>query len=212
MTSAQIDAGVADPDVILASQGDREAFGRIYARCQSTVFRFAFFRCRNRQLAEDITSATFLRALSRVENFAWQGKDIGAWFITIARNLMADHYKSGRHRYEELAAAAEHALNDDHSEMLWRANKCVSAEDIVFAMLNTRYARRLVAALASEDQRRVIELRFFGELSVAETAVEMDRHEGAIKALQYRATRALLRIVIDEAGEQPASPGEPSPR
>ena len=39
-------------------------------------------------LAEDLTSETFLRALRRIDSFTWQGKDIGAWFTTIARNLV----------------------------------------------------------------------------------------------------------------------------
>src|SRR4029450_9068296 len=54
----------------------------------------------NRQLAEDLTADTFLRALKRIGSFTWQGRDPGAWLVTIARNLVADHFKSGRYRLE----------------------------------------------------------------------------------------------------------------
>jgi RNA polymerase sigma-70 factor (ECF subfamily) len=64
------------------------------------VFRFVYFRVGNRQLAEDLTSDTFLRALKRIGSFTWQGRDLGAWLVTIARNLVADHFKSGRYRLE----------------------------------------------------------------------------------------------------------------
>ena len=51
-------------------------------------------------LAEDLTSETFFRALRSMSTFRWQGKDFGAWLMTIARNLTTDHYKSGRTRLE----------------------------------------------------------------------------------------------------------------
>ncbi len=51
-------------------------------------------------LAEDLLSETFFRALRSMASFQWQGKDFGAWLMTIARNLVVDHYKSGRARLE----------------------------------------------------------------------------------------------------------------
>src|SRR5262249_58120274 len=81
-----------------AQQGDTEAFGLIYDRYVDTVFRFIYFRVGSRPLAEDLTSDTFLRALKRISSFAWQGRDLGAWLVTIARNLVADPFKAGRYR------------------------------------------------------------------------------------------------------------------
>jgi RNA polymerase sigma-70 factor (ECF subfamily) len=83
-----------------AQAGEAEAFGLLYDRYFDTVFRFVYFRVGNRQLAEDLTSDTFLRALKRIGSFTWQGRDLGAWLVTIARNLVADHFKSGRYRLE----------------------------------------------------------------------------------------------------------------
>ncbi len=83
-----------------AQAGDAEAFGLIYDRYLDTVFRFIYFRVGSRPLAEDLTADTFLRALKRIGSFTWQGRDLGAWLVTIARNLVADHFKSGRYRLE----------------------------------------------------------------------------------------------------------------
>ena len=86
--------------VTAAQEGDGEAFGQLYDRYVDTVFRFIYFRVNDRALAEDFTSETFLRALRRIGSVNYQGRDIGAWFVTIARNIILDHMKSARNRLE----------------------------------------------------------------------------------------------------------------
>src|SRR6478752_7864286 len=86
--------------VELARQGDAEAFGMLYDHYQGSVYWFLFYRTRSSTLAEDLTSETFFRALRSMNGFRWQGKDFGAWLMTIARNLTTDHFKAGRTRLE----------------------------------------------------------------------------------------------------------------
>ena len=86
--------------VELARGGDSEAFGQLYDHYQGSVYRFVYYRTRSQTLAEDLTSETFLRALRNMSGFRWQGKDFGAWLMTIARNLCTDHFKAGRTRLE----------------------------------------------------------------------------------------------------------------
>src|ERR687893_71225 len=88
-------------DLVSAAQrGDREAFGRLYGRYVGPVSRFLTSRVPDRALAEDLTSETFLRALRRIDSVHDQGRDVGAWFTTIARNLILDHAKPSRPRLE----------------------------------------------------------------------------------------------------------------
>ncbi len=94
------DTAVAFALVQRAQAGDADAFGELYDRYVDLVYRYVYYRVASQQLAEDLTSETFLRALRRIGSFTWQGRDVGAWFVTIARNLIADHYKSGRYRLE----------------------------------------------------------------------------------------------------------------
>ena len=86
--------------VDLARGGDTEAFGQLYDHYQPSVYRFVYYRVGSVTLAEDLTSETFFRALRSMGSFRWQGKDFGAWLMTIARNLTADHFKAGRTRLE----------------------------------------------------------------------------------------------------------------
>ena len=52
--------------------------------------------------------------------------------------------------------------------------------------------------LLTEEQAQVVALRFFEGYSIAEVAAILDKTEGAIKALQYRAVASLRRIMTSE--------------
>ena len=86
--------------VELARNGDSEAFGQLYDHYHASVYRFLYYRLGSVPLAEDLTAETFFRALRSMSSFRWQGKDFGAWLMTIARNLTTDHFKAGRTRLE----------------------------------------------------------------------------------------------------------------
>jgi len=172
-----------------AQAGEAEAFGLIYDKYVDTVFRFIYFRVGNRQLAEDLTSDTFLRALKRISSFTWQGRDLGAWLVTIARNLVADHFKSGRYRLEVTSGDVLDADRADHGPE-------GSPESAVVDHITNVALLTAVKQLNPEQQECVV-LRFLQGFSVAETARAMGKNEGAIKALQYRAVRALARLLPD---------------
>jgi RNA polymerase sigma-70 factor, ECF subfamily len=172
-----------------AQQGDAEAFGLIYDRYFDTVFRFIYFRVGNRPLAEDLTSDTFLRALKRIGSFTWQGRDLGAWLVTIARNLVADHFKSGRYRLE---VTTGDVLDADQAERGPEGSPELAVIDHITNVDLLSAVKKL-----NHEQQECIVLRFLQGFSVAETAQTMGKNEGAIKALQYRAVRTLNRLLSD---------------
>ena len=169
--------------VELARDGDAEAFGQLYDHYMSGVFRFIYYRVGSRQLAEDLTSETFVRGLKAIQRFTWQGKDFGAWLTTIARNLIADHFKSSRSRLE--------IVSDDVPEGRVTAS---SPEEDVLALISNEMLFDAVNSLPPE-QRDCILMRFIQGMSIAETAAALKRSEGAIKQLQLRAVRSLAKRV-----------------
>ncbi|HEY3008265.1 MAG TPA: sigma-70 family RNA polymerase sigma factor [Micromonosporaceae bacterium] len=176
-----------------AQGGEAEAFGLLYDRYVDTVFRFVYFRVGHRQLAEDLTSETFLRALRSIGRFTWQGRDPGAWLVTIARNLVADHFKSGKYRLEVTTGDVLDADSEDRGPE--GSPEAAVVDHITNVALLTAVKR------LNPEQQECIVLRFLQGFSVAETAQAMGKNEGAIKALQYRAVRALARLLPD--GLQP---------
>ena len=179
------DSAVALGLVQRAQAGDAEAFGELYDKYVDQVYRYIVYRVPTPQLAEDLTSETFLRALRRISSFTWQGRDVGAWFVTIARNLIADHYKSGRYRLE--------LTTDDVSESGAAPVQAGPEGEVLDAMQN-KVLLEAVKQLNAEQQECIV-LRFLQGLSVSETAQIMGKNDGAIKALQYRAIRTLGRLL-----------------
>jgi RNA polymerase sigma-70 factor (ECF subfamily) len=172
--------------VLAAQAGDPDAFGQLYDRYVDTVFKFIYYRVGDRTVAEDLTSDTFLRALRSIASISYQGRDIGAWLITIARNITLDHSTSARARWEVgTAELVENGLSLD------------SAEVTVLSRLTNERLRQAINEL-KDDQRECIVLRFMKGLSVAETARMMGRNEGSVKALQHRAVKRLASVVADE--------------
>ncbi|WP_395109115.1 sigma-70 family RNA polymerase sigma factor [Actinomadura sp. SCN-SB] len=169
--------------VLRARDGDAEAFGGLYDHYVDLVYRYVYYRVGSHPLTEDLTSETFLRALRRMPSFSWQGKDFGAWLVTIARNLVADHFKSGRYRLE---ICTDELLEGGRAEE--------GPERVVLDAMTHRALLEAVRRLGSEQQECVV-LRFLHGLSVAETALIMGKKAGAIKALQYRAVRSLGRML-----------------
>jgi len=172
--------------VARAQAGDSAAFGELYDRYVDLVYRYVYYRVSSKALTEDLVSETFLRALRRITTFSWQGKDFAAWLITIARNLIADHFKSGKYRLEVATA-----------DMLDADRATDGPEGEVLDAITNASLLDAVKQLNSEQQECVV-LRFLQGMSVTETALAMGKTEGAIKALQYRAVRTLGRMLPKE--------------
>ncbi|WP_326646788.1 sigma-70 family RNA polymerase sigma factor [Streptosporangium sp. NBC_01755] len=175
--------------VLRAKTGDTDAFGTLYDRYLTLVYRYVYFRVGSHPLAEDLTSETFLRALRRITDFTWQGRDFGAWLVTIARNLITDHFKSGRYRLEVTTAEViDTPLDGPH----------IPENAVVISMISDRVLGA-VRDLGPEQQECVV-LRFLHGMSLAETALIMGKKSGAIKALQFRAIRSLARALPSDLG------------
>ena len=169
--------------VDLARSGDVDAFGLLYDHYQGSVYRFLYYRTRSTQLAEDLTSETFFRALRSMSNFRWQGKDFGAWLMTIARNLCTDHFKAGRTRLE--ITTEDMGDHDDATE---------GPESAVLASLTNELLMEALTQLPDE-QRDCLVMRFLQGLSIAETAAVLERSDGAVKQLQLRGVRNLAKLL-----------------
>lgn len=157
--------------LIEAARRDPRRFADLYEDNFERVYTFIARRVRHREEAEDLTSEVFQRALAKLERYEWRGLPFCAWLFRIAANAIAD--RSQR-------AAREAGLPSDV------ADDAASLEEI------EEGARlfRMVGDLPS-DQQRVVVMRFAEERPIREIAVALERSEGAIKQLQFRALQSL---------------------
>jgi RNA polymerase sigma-70 factor, ECF subfamily len=169
--------------VDLARDGDVDAFGELYDHYNQAIYRYVYYRVASRQIAEDLTSETFFKALRGIGSFHWQGKDFGAWLTTIARNLVLDNAKLARNRLESPSAILE-----------TQTAPVAGPEDEVLAGLTNEILAATLRELP-EDQRECLVLRFLQSMSISETAQVMNKTEGAVKQLQLRAVRGLARLL-----------------
>ncbi len=176
-------------DLVAAHQGgDRTAFGQLYQQYQPVVFRYLLFRLADRPLAEDLTADTFVRALQAMDRLIEHtGRDVGAWFVTIARNLMLDHHKRSRTRLTTPIGPGE---------PFWETAGEAPAlpEQRVIEQETVDQIDRLVSALNPYHQE-VIRHRFYSGLSGTETAELMGIAVGTVRSAQSRAVRNLARGV-----------------
>jgi RNA polymerase sigma-70 factor (ECF subfamily) len=167
----------------LASRADSVALGKLYDQYSNRIYSYVYHRVGQAELAEDLTGQTFMRMLEAVgEGQAWHTSFSG-WLYRIAHNLVVDHYR--RNRRTDFVEVEE-------------ATFVSSADDDPLHLVESRLEReRLHSALQqlTEEQAQVITLRFLDELSITEVATIMEKSEGAIKALQYRAVLALRRVM-----------------
>jgi RNA polymerase sigma-70 factor (ECF subfamily) len=185
-TSSEVDEAERDRLIALvelARSGDKEAFGLLYDHYQASVYRFLYHRTRSHALAEDLASETFFRALRSMNSFRWQGKDFGAWLMTIARNLTTDHFKAGRTRLE--MTTEDMSPHDDATE---------GPEGAVLASLTNEVLLKALTELPTE-QRECLIMRFLQGFSIAETAQALSRSDGAVKQLQLRGVRNLAKLL-----------------
>jgi RNA polymerase sigma-70 factor (ECF subfamily) len=169
--------------VELARKGDTEAFGLLYDHYHGSVYRFIYYRVGSVSVAEDLLSETFFRALRSMGTFKWQGKDFGAWLMTIARNLTTDHFKAGRTRFEY--SVEDMGAHDGQIE---------GPETTVLASLTNEALLGALRELPTEQQECLV-MRFLQGLSIAETAKALGRSDGAVKQLQLRGVRNLAKLL-----------------
>jgi RNA polymerase sigma-70 factor (ECF subfamily) len=80
---------------------DTESFARVYDDEIWNVYGFFAYRLRRRDDAEDLTQQTFERALRAWDRYDPERASVGTWLVSIARNLLIDHYRRDRSGQEE---------------------------------------------------------------------------------------------------------------
>jgi RNA polymerase sigma-70 factor (ECF subfamily) len=164
--------------LVQAAQNDPAKFDVLYELHFERVYYFLARRVRDRAIAEDLTSEVFHKALANLAAYEWRGAPFSAWLFRIAANALADQHK----RASREQPSSGNANDPDELPDL-------SSPDLEAIDYHARLFR-LVDHLPAV-QRQVIRERFVEQRSIREIAARLNKTEGAIKQLQFRALQAL---------------------
>jgi RNA polymerase sigma-70 factor, ECF subfamily len=164
--------------LVEAAQSDPSKFDTLYEQNFERVYFFIVSRVHDRAAAEDITSEVFHKALANLPTYKWRGTPFTAWLYRVASNSIADHFKRANREQQTCEDASDPP-----------APAAISPEEME-AVERRASLFRLVEKLP-EAQRLVICERFIEDRSIKEIARRLNKTEGAIKQLQFRAVHAL---------------------
>lgn len=163
-----------------AGQDDPLAWQQIVGRYEQPVFRLAYLIVGDAAEAEEVAQDAFIRAYLSLATFDDQ-RPLRPWLLQITRNLARNRRRSiGRYwanvrrwfqQQPEPVAAPRHRQRAE-SQLLWQA------------------VRQLKPAW-----QEVVYLRYFLELSEAETAASLEIAPGTVKSRLHRALAALKNVI-----------------
>jgi len=176
-------APLDEQTLVERARTDRDAFAQLYRLYLPRLHAFAYRRCGSREVAEDVTAATFEQALRSLDTFQWKGGGFGPWLFRIAANELVDHYRAderarGRARALHLAVPAD-ATDEDAGAGDWVLTDGLLA---ALAALNPRY-------------QKAISLRYLSGLSHTEAAEALGTTKPVMAVTLHRALRALRRTL-----------------
>lgn len=183
---AMLSTEITETELLAAAMNfDEGALGELYDRYEAKIYSYIYRRTGEPALAEDLTAQVFLKMLEAIrKNTAWQSSFSG-WLYRIAHNLVIDYYR--RRDRQQQVSIDDMVIPSDGDSPLRFAELRLDAE-------------RLRSAIRSltDEQAEVLSLRFFEGYSINEVATMMEKTDGAIKALQYRAVATLRHILEKE--------------
>jgi len=154
----------------------RKKFSKIYDQYIDKIYRFIFLKVSSKDVAEDLTSETFLRAFESMKTNNIENPQ--AFLYRIARNLVTDHYREkGR---TQIVSAEYVPVIDPKGDLEEKAILNSDMEQVRLAINNLK-----------EDYQNVVIWHYLDDLSIPEIAKMMDRSEEAARVLLHRALKAL---------------------
>lgn len=160
---------IVDQELVQAFlKGDQSAIEVLINRHRNKVYTYILLTIKNQQLAEDLFQETFIKVIQSLRRGKY--RDDGrflSWVIRIAHNLIIDHFRKEKQM---------NSISNDESEFdLLNSKKLAdqNIEEIIVENQIKSELRNLINALPN-DQKEVVLLRHYGELSFKEIADQTD--------------------------------------
>lgn len=163
-----------------AKQGDNDAFGTIYESYFTQIFRYMYYRVKDKELAEDLVQTVFIKVFARIDDI--DNAYPKSYFFTVARNTLTDYW---RKKKDETFDQTDSTVMNTFAEQ-------PVIEHTVNDSLDVDRILHILESLP-EDQQDVIRLKFIHDLTNAEIAAAMRTSSMNVRQLQCRALRSIRK-------------------
>ncbi len=156
----------------------RQLGEKLYVSHYTPLYRYLFFRLRNKRDAEDLAQTVFVKAFASLKHGIWDGAGDIHYLFTIARNTLIDHFRRSKHvpiTSDELIEATADTVTTS-------------------APVEEREHRELVALGISKlkaAEAEAVTLRYLSDMEYSDIARLMDKREDAVRQLVHRGLKSL---------------------
>lgn len=181
----------AEKALVERAKTDANAFGELYDQYYDKIFGYILHRVGNVEVAQDVTSETFFKALKSLHSFEWRSISFSSWIFRIATNEMTNYYRKNKHYNSvDIDDLAEHPSNEEDVR-----EEIMRAEDELQRNVDYGHVQAGIEALPVKYQE-VLTLRYFEEKQITEIAEILGKKEGTVKSLLSRGVEK-LRVHMD---------------
>lgn len=182
-----------EKELIAQTKHDAQVFGTLYEQYYSPIFGYILRRTANIEIAEDITSDVFFKALNHLNHFQWRDIPFSAWLYRIAAHEIANHHRKNNHSLPAIPEIA--GLTLDQTQSIEELNKAETELE--------KYEEYLLLHACilklPEKYQEVITLRYFENKHLKEMGEILGMREGTVKSLVHRAIEKLRDIMQSNA-------------
>jgi RNA polymerase sigma-70 factor (ECF subfamily) len=165
------------------------AFGELYDQYYKQIFGYVLRRTANIDVAQDVTSEVFIKALKKIDQFQWRGVPFSAWLYRIAANEIANSFRGKGHR----EALIEEVTNSTSLQDVSVEGEISQAEEELQKHAEFLALHENIAKLPLKYQE-VITLRFFEKKQLKEIGIILGKSEGTVKSLLHRGLDRLRKL------------------
>lgn len=181
-----------EKELIKKAQKEPEAFAKLYDKDYPKIFGYILKRVADFEIAQDITSETFFKALKNLWKFRWKNISFSAWLYRIANNEIANYYRKNRYLvsleiFKDEQGFEPVALHNPEIEFLEAEEKLKKHQD--FLEIQEKIAKLPI------KYQEVITLRFFEKKKIKEIAEILGKKEGTVKSLLSRGLEKLRNLI-----------------
>ena len=173
-------------ELAMQATTDEAAFEELYEHFFPRVYNFIYARLKNSADADDVTSVTFLKMNENLNSYDPAKAAFTTWLFRIATNAIIDQTRRADRNQETEWEEFFDPSAPDHDEPEAR-------------IIESETNRELLTALdkLSERERRIIELKFWGDLDTRAIADVLNMTEGNVRVTLHRTLGKLKKFLTE---------------